>query len=193
MIEIIVGTNRQDARTKQISELILALYEELNAKVQLLDLTLIENLYTDGPHSYKKDDQNINIQNLINRVNAAEGLVVVCPEYNGSYPGILKYFIDHWSYPESFEFRPVAFVGLGGKFGGLRPVEHLQGVFGYRNAFMYPERVFIFNVWDQMKGRTTPSEETVTLLKRQAQGFVSFVKALNQSGLSAHARKAHQK
>ena len=37
----------------------------------------------------------------------AEGLIVVTPEYNGSLPGVLKYFIDMLKFPESFEQRPV--------------------------------------------------------------------------------------
>ena len=83
---------------------------------------------------------------LIDRIDRAEGLYLICPEYNGSYPGVIKTFIDYWSYPKSFEKRPVCFTGLGGVFGGLRPVEHLQQIFGYRNAFIFPERVFLQNV-----------------------------------------------
>ena len=46
-------------------------------------------------------------------------------------------------FPESFEKRPVCFTGLGaGIWGALRPVEQLQAIFGYRNAYLFPERVF---------------------------------------------------
>ena len=81
-------------------------------------------------------------------------------------------------YPESFEFRPVCFVGLGGLFGGLRPVEHLQQIFSYRNAHMYPERVFLFNVWNQLKEDQLINEDTLALLEKQAKGFTKFVSAL---------------
>jgi len=75
---------------------------------------------------------------------AADGLVIVTPEYNGGIPGILKYFIDMLPFPESFEHRPVFFVGLAaGIWGALRPVEQLQAIFCYRNAYIFPERVFM--------------------------------------------------
>src|SRR5437667_4808 len=79
----------------------------------------------------------------------AAGLVVISPEYNGGMPGILKYFIDMLKFPESFAARPVCFVGLAaGVWGALRPVEQLQAVFGYRNAHLYPERVFLPKIND---------------------------------------------
>ena len=47
-------------------------------------------------------------------------------------------------FPESFERRPVCFIGLSaGIWGALRPVEQLQAIFGYRNALIFPERVFM--------------------------------------------------
>ncbi|MEZ4873554.1 MAG: NAD(P)H-dependent oxidoreductase [Bdellovibrionales bacterium] len=113
----------------------------------------------------------------------SEGLIFVVPEYNGSYPGALKYFIDHWDYPASFEHKPVCFIGLGGRFGGLRPVEHLQGVLGYRNAFMFPDRVFITNVWDIFKDSEITDDNIAQLLKVQASGFQKFVRALASENL----------
>ncbi|MDZ7716989.1 MAG: hypothetical protein U5J95_12320 [Balneolaceae bacterium] len=40
--------------------------------------------------------------------------------------------------------KPIAFVGeANGAFGGMRAVEQLQQVVGYRHAHVFPERVFI--------------------------------------------------
>ena len=70
--------------------------------------------------------------------------MVVVPEYNGSFPGILKYFIDLLPFPESFDCRPVSYVGVSaGQWGALRAVEQLQLVFGYRNAYVHPPRTFL--------------------------------------------------
>lgn len=73
--------------------------------------------YAEKPAALKK---------FTHAILAADGLVIVTPEYNGSLPGILKYFIDMLPFPESFEPRPVCFVGLADDIGGaLRPVEQL--------------------------------------------------------------------
>ena len=77
--------------------------------------------YAEKPAAFKK---------FTDAILAADGVVIVTPEYNGSVPGILKYFIDMLPFPESFEQRPVCFVGLAaGIWGALRPVEQLQAIF----------------------------------------------------------------
>ena len=129
------------------------------------------------------DEKPKALNDAVEELLKTDGLVVIVPEYNGSMPGALKYFIDHWRYPESFEHRPVAFIGLGGRFGGLRPVEHLQQVFGYRNSFIYPDRVFLHNVWGLIKDATIEDDLICKLLKSQAQGFCRFIKALKSEKL----------
>jgi NAD(P)H-dependent FMN reductase len=112
---------------------------------------------------------------------------MVVPEYNGSYPGVVKTFIDYWSYPKSFEKRPVCFVGLGGIFGGLRPVEHLQQVFGYRNAFIFPERVFLRDVWTLIDEAGEVKDPVVKdLMSQQVKNFATFVKSIEDSKLHAN-------
>jgi NAD(P)H-dependent FMN reductase len=110
----------------------------------------------------------------------ASGLHVVTPEYNGSLPGVLKYFIDMLKFPESFERRPVCFTGLAaGRWGALRPVEQLQAIFGYRNAYLFPERVFMpaVNKVLDATGRITDAE-LLERLQKQAEGFIEFVEKL---------------
>ena len=103
---------------------------------------------------------------------------MVTPEYNGSLPGVLKYFIDMLKFPESFEGRPVCFIGeAAGMWGALRPVEQLQMIFGYRDAFLYPERVFMPRINDLLddKGRIKDAE-LVDRLCEQQKGFIEFVR-----------------
>jgi len=114
---------------------------------------------------------------------SADGLHVVTPEYNGGMPGVLKYFIDMLKFPESFEHRPVAFTGIAsGVWGALRPVEQLQAVFGYRNAHVYPERVFIPAVRGHLGADGgIATTEILTRLKAQAAGFAAFVERMRRA------------
>ena len=111
-----------------------------------------------------------------NRIVSSAGLHVVTPEYNGSFPGVLKYFIDMLKFPESFERKPVAFVGeAAGVWGGLRAVEQLQMIFGYRNAHPYPERVFIAGINNLMNEDGTLKDQSLTdRLAKQCRGFAAF-------------------
>jgi NAD(P)H-dependent FMN reductase len=112
---------------------------------------------------------------------------VVTPEYNGSFPGVLKLFIDMLSFPDSLENKPVAFTGLAaGMWGGLRPVEQLQMVFAYRNAHAFPQRVFIPGVHGVLDAEGGFNDgELRQRLESQAEGFVTFVRQLGAAGRSA--------
>lgn len=183
---IIAGTDRVDSNTLKVSKIVQTLWKDLGEDVEIIDLKEIKESFSEGPHYGSTGPDSL--AQLAQKVLNADGLVVVVPEYNGSMPGILKYFIDHLKFPESFEYRPVCFVGLGGMFGGLRPVEHLQQVFGYRNAFIYPERVFLMNVWKVLEADKITDATVMNLLSKQAKGFKDFCHALSSHSLDANSR-----
>ena len=102
------------------------------------------------------------------------------PEYNGGYPGALKLFIDLLKFPDSFEHKPVCFVGeANGLYGAMRPVEQLQMVFAYRNAYLAPFRVFVPNVKSAVADDGSMLDADIDArLKRQAGQFAAFVAKL---------------
>lgn len=128
------------------------------------------------------------LSHAVDRVDRSDGLVMIIPEYNGSFPGALKHFLDYWKFPQSFEGRPVAFIGLGGRFGGLRAVEQMQQVMSYRNAYLFPQRVFLINVQNTMKDGQLSDPTQVDLMKTQASDFVKFIRALKSEGLDANSK-----
>ncbi len=185
MFYIISGTNRPGSRSHEVAKLVKPLYEKNFAQVEIINLEALPLQELSG-QSYGDGTKPAAVTEAIEKLNSAEGVLVICPEYNGSMPGALKYFIDFWSYPKTFEYRPVAFIGLGGQFGGLRPVEHLQQVFGYRNAFIFPNRVFLINVWNVLKDGKIHDDTVNELLTVQANNFAKFIKGLNDNKLSAN-------
>lgn len=66
------------------------------------------------------------------RLAAADAFVVVTPEYNHSFPAVLKNAID-WHLAE-WRAKPVGYICYGGRSGGLRAVEQLRQVFGELHA-----------------------------------------------------------
>jgi NAD(P)H-dependent FMN reductase len=71
-------------------------------------------------------------------------------------------------------------IFLRGEWGGLRPVEQLQQVFGYRNALQFPKRVFIREVEDKLDANGILTDgEVADRLATQAKGFAEFVQCVN--------------
>lgn len=186
MKHIIIGTDRPDSNTFKVAQIVKSIYQDLGEEVELIDLKDFKKTMHQGIGEYGKEHPEM-LKPYFDKVVSSEGLIVIVPEYNGSMPGILKYFIDHMKFPDSFEFRPVCFIGLGGMFGGLRPVEHLQQVFGYRNAFIYPLRVFMINVWKIIQNGSLSDHNLNQLLVSQAKGFQAYVRALQNEKLDANS------
>lgn len=163
--------------TERLAENVEKVYGPLVTKTKIIRLRkLPPDVFT--PHAYaKKPDA---FKPFSDAVLASSGLVVITPEYNGGAPGVLKYFIDMLEFPESFQKRPVCFIGLAaGAWGGLRPVEQLQQIFSYRDAFIYPNRVFIPEVNNNVdKSGVITNEKIAAKIKQQAEGFVKFVVSL---------------
>lgn len=91
------------------------------------------------------------------RVDAADGFVVVTPEYNHGYPGPLKSAID--SARKEWFAKPVAFVSYGGMSGGLRAVEQLRAVFAELHVTSVRTSVSLHNAQRTFGARGGPVAE----------------------------------
>jgi chromate reductase, NAD(P)H dehydrogenase (quinone) len=73
------------------------------------------------------------------KIKAADGLLIVTPEYNYSVPGVLKNALDAASRPygtSPFEGKPVAIMGASsGMIGTARAQYHLRQTMVFFNAF----------------------------------------------------------
>ena len=170
MIAVISGSNRDENNSLKLARHVVRLYEQMGEEAVLLDLNrLPEGALHPGGYGNKPDGRQ-------------SGFIepVLVPEYNGSFPGVLKYFIDLLPFPESFDCRPVAFIGhSGGYYGALRSVEQLQMVFAYRNAYLFNRRVFIPMVSKVFDPEGNLSDEDLrNRLARQAEKFRAFSRAI---------------
>jgi NAD(P)H-dependent FMN reductase/sugar phosphate isomerase/epimerase len=191
MITIIAGTNRPGSNTAQVARAVEACYRRRGVAAQVVDLGLLPAAAF-APESYAEKPEAL--RPFTEAVLQSAGVVVVTPEYNGSFPGALKYFIDLLKFPESFQGRPAAFVGLSsGQWGALRAVEQLQQIFAYRNAHLLPERVFLPGIREVLDGAGQfKNGELAQRLEAQAEAFVRFIHQLTGRDLTAPAGYARR-
>jgi len=131
-IEIISGSPRENSITRRVA---LHLQQQLEEKtaysVGLIDmqdheLPMVRNVFSsvdNTPDPYKP---------LSERIFAADGFILVTPEYNGSYSPAMKNLLDH--YPKQLH-KPFGIVTASpGPLGGLRASQQLlllvAGLFG---------------------------------------------------------------
>lgn len=173
-IVVIPGTNREGSLSHRLAALVAEDYTALGHEVDLLDLREMGGEFLESA-AYARPGPKIG--KMIDRFLVADGVVFIVPEYNGSYPGVLKLFLDMLPDPAGFAERPICLIGLAaGRFQSLRAVEHLQSVASYRNAYVYPRRIFIGDSYKQFhpERRELLDEELRTRLTEQASGFCAF-------------------
>ncbi len=140
-VAVIVASVRKDRVGPAVARWFLGEVDSrTDAEVDLLDLadlTLPDDLGGGG-------DAEV----FTKRIDRAEAIVVVTPEYNRGYPGALKTAIDS-ALPE-WRAKPVGFVSYGGISGGLRAVEQLRSVFAELHAVTMQTAVSLPYVWDQL-------------------------------------------
>jgi chromate reductase len=113
-------------------------------------------------------------------IRAADGAIIVTPEYNYTIPGALKNAVDWVSRlkDQPFKDKPVAIQSATqGPLGGGRMQYHMRTMFVFLNAFVFnrPE-IFVGlaqNKFDD-KGELTDAA-TKDFIKQQLAGFAKFV------------------
>lgn len=175
MITIVAGTNRPNSRARRIADLYQNLLQELGAACQVLDLV---DLPADASVSalYDNTGQSEVFNGLAEKAAAADKLVLVVPEYNCSYPGALKIFIDGLAYPGGIRGKKAALVGLSsGTQGGLLALSHLTDVLMYLGTAVLPARVRLPLIDQHLSsaGELTHSLYR-QLLREQAEQLVAF-------------------
>jgi NAD(P)H-dependent FMN reductase len=131
MITIISCTNRKFAISRQISELYQALLTRAGSDSHILDLQDLPPDFV-GSAMYENSGSNQAFNQLTELVVNSDKFVFVVPEYNGSFPGVLKAFIDGLDYPNPFKNKKCALVGLSsGVQGGALALSHLTDILNY--------------------------------------------------------------
>ncbi|WP_044001405.1 NADPH-dependent FMN reductase [Hymenobacter swuensis] len=175
MITIVAGTNRPNSRARRIADLYLNLLAEQGTDAQILDLVLLPLDFTTSA-LYHNTGQHTDFNRLVAMAEAADKLVFVVPEYNCSFPGVLKAFIDGLPYPGGIRGKKAALVGLSsGAQGGILPLNHLTDVLMYLGTAVLPQRVRLPFIDKHLTAEGTLTEPLYQqLLQEQVEQLLAF-------------------
>lgn len=172
MITIICATHRPKNQTKAVVDAYQNLLEKLGEQVEVLEMsTLPEDFVYNG--SFGRENQQLK-QIVEEKITAASRFVIIAPEYNGSYPGIFKSFIDV-VHPSNWKGKKVALVGVaGGRAGNLRGLDHLTDVMHYVRAEVFSLKIPISLIDDLVKDGELHDADTLKVLEQQAKEFLNY-------------------
>ena len=93
---------------------------------------------------------------LTEALEAADGFVIVTPEYNHSYPASLKSALD-WHFTQ-WQAKPVALVSYGGDSGGRHAALHLENVLIELHAHPLQARLAFPRYWERLDENGRPDD-----------------------------------
>ena len=136
-IPILLGSTRRDRQSPKVARFILdrlGRYERV--ETELLDLQEYDFPIMEERLRFR-DDPPPGLMEFAEKIARADSLLIVTPEYNNGYPGVLKNALDYLL-PE-YRRKPFGIVTVSaGGFGGLNCLAQLRLVSLGMGAFPIP-------------------------------------------------------
>jgi NAD(P)H-dependent FMN reductase len=120
-VPVILGTPRKGRMSEHAARLLVAcVAERERVETELIDVATLP-IAVDDAGEQAKDPV------FSEQMNRADALVLVTPEYNRGYPGLLKHVLD--TNLKEYIHKAVGVVGVSaGVFGGTRVIENMLPV-----------------------------------------------------------------
>ncbi len=171
-IGILIGTNRKNSISEQIGYYYA---ERLAARNISYDLVQLQNLPEDFLFTQTYGNQNPEFAKFQEQIDKHQKWIIVIPEYNGSYPGVLKSFIDALRHPDSFSRKKVALVGVSsGAYGNAVGLSHFSDVLAYLNADVLGLRLKLANILKHFSQGAFTFEVYSNFVEKQIDTFLDF-------------------
>src|SRR6184192_2685459 len=156
-IPIIGGSTRRDRQSIKVARFVFAkLQKRKGVETELLDL-LEYNFPIMEERLHRRDDPPPGLKEFGEKIGRADSIIIVSPEYNNGYPGVLKNALDYLL-PE-YERKPVGIVTVSaGGFGGINCLAQLRLVTLGMGAFPIPESLPVSRVRDSFRDDGTPND-----------------------------------
>lgn len=163
---IISGTNRTGSNTIRVARQYENMLKAKGINPQFISL---ENL--DVNH---RNEALIALENEI--LIPSTKFIFVTPEYNGSFPGVLKAMIDNTDIERVWWGKKALLTGVStGRAGNLRGMEHLTGVLHYLKMNVHHNKLPISVVNKLLNsGHTIEDPLTLKAINNQLDEFIKF-------------------
>ncbi|RUA27377.1 MAG: NADPH-dependent FMN reductase [Bacteroidetes bacterium] len=174
MITIISGTNRQNSVSAKVAHLYQSLLTQHQVESNIIDLADLPKdfVYT---ALYENNGKNPEFNKFLKKLRSSDKYVFIIPEYNGSFPGALKAFIDGMEYPNSFQNKKCALVGISsGMQGAGLALSHMTDIFNYLGMNVLALKPKLARIESNFDGEEVTDTLYSELLEEQVKKLLEF-------------------
>ncbi|MFY0689985.1 MAG: NAD(P)H-dependent oxidoreductase [Cyclobacteriaceae bacterium] len=174
MITIVCGTNRPEAKSLELSKYYQDRLIGLGYKSEIIDLHELPDDFVFSA-LYKNSGKNEAFNHFRLKMKDTKKMIFIVPEYNGSFPGVLKAFIDGMEYPHTFTNKKCALVGLSaGVQGGGLALSHLTDIFNYCGMHVLAQKPKLARFDGSFVDGKFTNGLYAELIDEQLEAFLSF-------------------
>lgn len=179
MITIISGSNRKGNRTLAFATSVYEHLQKQQHNVKLLNLEQLKGEIISAV-MYDKSAQHPAIKSIQDEYFIpATKFWFFIPEYNGSFPGVLKTLIDIMSTREltrTFKDKKASLTGVAlGRAGNVRGMDHLAEILNHVGTIVHPNKKPISSIATLLnKHNELIDERTIQELEDQAKELITF-------------------
>ncbi|MEI9957441.1 MAG: NAD(P)H-dependent oxidoreductase [Ferruginibacter sp.] len=132
MITIVSGTNRKGSNTLKVAKEYQRILAEKEVEAGIFSLEGVNVMQHDA--AFEKIEHEI--------IVPAKTFIFIVPEYNGSFPGVLKMLFDTGSSHAIWFHKQALIVGNStGRAGNLRGMDHLADILNYIKITVHPNKL----------------------------------------------------
>lgn len=171
---IVIGTNRQDSNSARVAGIYKELLKSREVESEIINLI---DLPSDFAFSalYDKSGKNQDFNPYREKMHRAHKFIFIVPEYNGSFPGVLKTFIDGLKFPQTFTDKKCALVGVSsGVQGAGLALSHLTDIMNYCGTNVLAMKPKLARIDNALKDGDIVNPLYRSLLEQQVEKLVSF-------------------
>lgn len=174
MITLISGTNRPSSRSRAMADLYASKLEARKVAYHIIDLAELPADFIVSA-MYKNSGKNEEFNQLTKVITDSEKFVFVVPEYNSSFPGVLKAFIDALSYPCPFKDKKGALIGLSsGMQGSGLALSHLTDILHYLGMHIMAMKLKFAHIEKNFDGKIITSDLYNDLMEEHIEQLIKF-------------------
>lgn len=172
-ITIISATNRPDSNTEKIANYYESALKSKGIETEIFNL---KKLPESVLHSDLYGKRSADFQAIIDKyIEKQTKFIFIAPEYNGSFAGVLKVFLDAIP-PRTWMDNKACLVGIAtGRAGNLRGMEHLTNILNYLKVNVYHNKLPISRVDTLLDTQgNLIDDDTKKVIDLQLDGFLKF-------------------
>lgn len=178
-VAIILGSVRMGRQTHKAAYYLKKALNKQSVETDLIDLAEEPLPVLEERAGYHPDPPKHVLQ-IGERLDEADAILLISPEYHGSISGALKNALDYyWS---EFQKKPIGVVTTSaGKFGGINASSHLQHIILSLGAYPMPLKLLVPGIHEAFDDTFKPqNEQIVKSTDKFLDEFLWFTDALHQ-------------